>query len=353
MPPLATGAPAAAFTIKVDGSDLPTEARGNVLDITVDERLDAPAAFSLELVNWDMDKQAVTFSDDRLFAPGAAVEIQLGHGTTTTKVVSGEVTGLELQLAERVRSILVVRGYDRLHRLRRGRHTKAFTQAKDSDLAKKLAGGAGLGDSVEDSGEVHAYLLQSDQTDLDFLLARARSIGYELLVDDKTLIFRKVRNARGKVETLSATGELLSVSAYLSTANQVSEVTVLGWDPKAKKALVGRAQDSDLNGTMGGQTSGPAATKPFGAHTLTVVEHPVATQKEADLLAKGFLNELALEYVVAEAELIGRPTLRAGAVVELDGLGKRFSGAYYLTRVRHRLGPNGYRTRLHARRNAA
>ena len=353
MAPLATGALAPSFTVKVDGTDLSPDARGNVLEITVDERLDAPAAFSLELVNWDMAQQAVTFSDDQLFRPGAVVEIELGHGTSTTHVITGEVTGLELQLSERVRSILVVRGYDRLHRLRRGRHTQSFKQAKDSDLATKLAKAAGLGDNVEDSGEVHAYLLQSDQTDLDFLLERARSCGYELLVDDKTLIFRKLRNARGKVETLSATGELLSVSAYLSTSNQVSEVSVLGWDPKAKKALVGRAQARDLNGTMGGQTSGPAATKPFGTPKLTVVEHPVATQNEADLLAKGFLNELALEYVVAEAELVGRPTLHAGVVVELDGLGKRFSGAYYLTGVRHRLGGQGFHTRLWARRNAA
>jgi uncharacterized protein len=189
---------------------------------------------------------------------------------------------------------------------------------------------------------------------MDYLLGRARAIGYELLVDDKTLRFRKVKSALGKTATFSATKDVLAVSAYLSTANQVSEVSVLGWDAKAKKSLVGRAQPGDVNGSMGGSTSGPSdADARFGTRTLTVVEHPVATQNEADLLARGYLNELALDYLVAEAELVGEPSMRPGTVIELDGLGTRFSGLYYLTRVRHVLGEPGFTTHIEARRNAA
>lgn len=347
------GASAPAFSIRVEGRDVPPDASANVIEVVVEESLDAASAFTIELSNWDMDKQQVTWSDSDLFAPGAAVEIDLGHDGSAATVIKGEVVRLELALGKALRSSLVVRGYDRLHRFRRGRRTQSYLQVKDSDVATQIAQKLGLQASVEDSGEVHAYLLQLNQSDVDFLLSRARASGFELLMDEKTLHFRKPRSGAGKTATISATTTLVSATATLSAADQLGAVSVRGWDPKAKQALVGKAAPGDLNGTMGGKKTGPeAGDAAFGAATVTVVERPVATQNEADLLAHGLLNELALEYVRAEATVVGDPTLHAGDVVELDGLGTRFSGLYYLTRVRHVL-HDGYLTHLEARRVAA
>jgi phage protein D len=348
-------APASApsFAVRVNGADLPLEARVAVTGIAVEDSLDSAATFAIELDNWDMDTQRVRWSDDQLFQPGGAIEVQLGYVGELTTVLVGEITGLELSFPDRARSLLTVRGYDRLHRFRRGRRTRSFVQAKDSQVAEQVAGDLQLTADVEDSGEVHPYLLQHNQTDLDFLLARARAIGYELLVDDRTLRFRGVASDRGRTATLDFGHGLLTFSAYLSTADQVTQVTVRGWDPIAKRALVGRAGASDVPRTMGGEQVGPATVEGlFGPRTLTVVEYPVATQNEADLLAAGLLNEVALEYVVAEATAVGDPTLRAGSVVELGGLGRRFSGLYYLTRVAH-VWEDGFVSRLQLRRNAA
>ena len=199
---------------------------------------------------------------------------------------------------------------------------------------------------------MHPYLLQANQTDVDFLLARARTIGFELLVDDKTLRFRKRRNDRGQTTQLSFTKGLQRFEGYLSTADQVSAVTVRGWNPSAKDAFVGRAEAGDVNGRMGGNTSAPAAADTtWGTRTLGIVERPVATQNEADLLARGLLNVLALEYLVADVLASGNPDLGSGSVVELGGLGSRFSGLYYVVPCAPRP-RRGYLTHLRVRRNA-
>jgi hypothetical protein len=39
-------------------------------------------------------------------------------------------------------------------------------------------------------------------------------------------------------------------------------------------------------------------------------------------------NEIALTYIVATGTAIGNPALRAGTVVEVDGVGRRFRGLY-------------------------
>jgi phage protein D len=342
------------LTLRVNGSDVPVEAKADITRVSVEESLDSASTFAIELSNWDMEMQRVTWSDAPLFQPGGAVEIQMGYGGELETVIVGEITGLELSFPERARALLTVRGYDRLHRLRRGRRTRSYLQSRDSDVARRIASDLGLKpDGVEDSDEVHAYLLQTNQTDIDFLLTRARAIGYELLVEDKTLRFRKIKSDRAKAITLSFTHGLMTFYAYLSTADQVSEVIVRGWDPRKKKPLVGQARASDLTATMRGAQVGPAAAQSlFGPRTLAVVEHPVATQNEANLLAKGLLTDLALNYVVGEGTAVGDPAIRVGTVIELDGLGRRFNGFYYVTQVAH-VWDGQFVTHLQVRRNAS
>jgi phage protein D len=342
-----------AFTIQVGGSDLPPDARGEVARVVVEQSLDSTDTFAIKLNNWDMDEQRVKWSDASLFEPGGVVEIQLGYIEAVDTVMVGEITGLELSFPQGARATLTVRGYDRLHRFRRGRRTRSYLQVKDSDVAQEIAGDLGLTPEVEDSGEVHPYLLQVNQTDIDFLLARARATGYELLVDDRTLYFRKVKNDRGQAVTLDFFHGLMDFYLYLSTIDQVSQVTVRGWDPQAKQAIVGQAQASDVNGTMQGAQVGPAAAESlFDARTLAVVDQPVATQNEADLLAQGLLNEIALSYVIGEGTAVGNPAVKAGTVVELGGLGERFSGLYYVTHATH-VWDGQFVTRIRVRRNAA
>jgi phage protein D len=277
----------------------------------------------------------------------------MGYARELTTVFLGEITGLELSTPPHARALLTVRGLDRLHRFRRGRRTRSYLKAKDSDAAKQIASDLGLTPDVEDSGEVHPVLLQMNQTDIDFLLTRARAIGYELLVEDKTLRFRKFKHDRGKVVMLDYLRGLTGFYGYLSTADQVTQVAVRGWNPKDKKAVLGQAKAADVRGTMGGQKSGPSAVEsPFGARTLTIVDSPVATQNEADLMAKGLMNELALNYLTIEGTAVGDPAIKVGEVLELGGLGKRFSGLYYLTNVMHSW-DGKFLTHFQARRNAA
>jgi phage protein D len=59
-----------------------------------------------------------------------------------------------------------------------------------------------------------------------------------------------------------------------------------------------------------------------------------------------------VDFITGEGTAIGNTDIRAGEVVELNGLGKRFSGLYYVTSSTHEVGPKGYRTRFNVGRNA-
>jgi phage protein D len=49
---------------------------------------------------------------------------------------------------------------------------------------------------------------------------------------------------------------------------------------------------------------------------------------------------------------VGDPALKAKTLVEIAGVGKRYSGAYYVTKVSHSIGDGGYTSEFECSRNA-
>lgn len=347
--------PHAAFAVRVDGVPLPLPAMLAVRSISIDEEAEVPSLFSIELTGGGSAAGQTDWIDGDLFGIGSAVEIALGYGDQLTDLITGEVTALEPSFTRTSPPRFSVRGYDRRHRLLRGRKTRSFTQQKDSDVASIIAAEVGLSAQVEDTQVVHEYLLQANQTDMEFLTARARRIRYELSVDGRTLHFRPTQNQQGETLTLTLADDLIEFSPRLSTMGQYSAIEVRGWSPKERAEIVARAAASDAVSAMGGSVSGAALIEDaFGGATLLVGDEPVMNQAEADQLAKAWFNRALLGLVQGEGVCRGRPDLRPGQVIRLDGLGERFSGQYYVSATSHRYRADlDYETHFLVGRNAA
>jgi uncharacterized protein len=349
-----------AFDLLINGTAMESKARAHITSITVDDSTELPSMLTLGMVGSISLNQQIPWIDDQgFFAIGNAIEIKLGYGDNVQSLIVGEITGLEPEFGyDRVPSLLV-RGYDRRHRLQRGRKSRSFVQKKDSDIASQIAGDAQLSANVQDSETVHDYVLQHNQTDLEFLQERARRIQYEVVVEDKTLLFRPVANGQEAIMTLTThksaalADDLLEFRPRLVSGGQVSEVSVRGWNPHEKKALVGHAKGDDGVPKMGGRSNGAAlAQSVFGKASELVSDHPVMKQGEADQMAKAGFNCLLLQFITGEGLCRGRPDLRAGTVIKLDGVGQRFGGLYYVTAAHHRYSPSsGYETHFNVRRN--
>lgn len=338
--------------IRVNGRRLEGTVAWQVSSILVEEHVDLPSLFALELgASDDLDAAATWLDDDKLFALGDEIAIQLGYTDSALRpVIAGEVTALEIECTASGLPRLTVRGYDRRHRLQRGRQVRTFAKKKDSEIAQQIARERGLSARVVDSKTTHEYVVQANQTDLAFLQERARRIHYEVVVEDKVLHFRPVAYDSAPVLSLSIDNELSEFRAQLSSAGQASRVKARGWSVKDKKAVVAQASNFP---SMGGQASGAALVrKAFGEAEELMTWEPVESQQEADARAKARLASVALGFVRGEGACPGRTDLRAGKVIEITGVGKRFSGPYYVTAVSHHYGPDGYSTRFTAWRNS-
>lgn len=344
-----------SFEIRVNGSPLPLAAEVHVIRVCVDDDVNLPSMFTLEFAGLDdLNRSTIPLIDDsKQFAIAHSVQVKLGYKDALKPVMNGEITGLEPEFHHNCPPSLTVRGYDRRHRLQRGRKTRTFVQQKDSDIVAQIASEAGLAAQAIDTKVTHEYVLQANQTDREFLHERARLIQYEVVVDDTTLHFRPVGNDASPVVTLSLDNDLLEFYPRLSSMGQVSDVHVQGWNPKDKQPLVGKAAGGDEVSTMGKAKSGATVSKAaFGEAIAAISDRSLFSQAEADQIAKAHLNRRVLGLIQGDGICIGHTELRAGKVIQIDGVGQQFSGRYYVTTASHRYGPNGYYTHFTVQRNA-
>lgn len=338
--------------VRINGARLSEAMAATLTAVTVSEDVDAPGMFTLEFVAWDLARGRLRWIDDDRFALKNAVEISLGYGNQLQKVIEGEITGLEPEFSLDSEPLLVVRGHDLRHRLLRGTKTRTFVKMKDSAIASKIATEQGITGQVEDTKVTLDYVLQHSQTDWEFLKSRADRLGYEIAMEGKTLHFRSHPLDKPKVLTLTREDDLIFFSPRLSSLNQVKQVEVRGWLPKEKKGTLAKTA-AGREASMGGSNSGPkAAAKAFGASSYTVVNQLVGSKAEADEIALGQLNQIAIGYITGEGSCLGDSRIRAGKVIEITGVGKKFSGLYYVTATNHRyLQDRGYRTQFTVGRN--
>ncbi|MHB1295101.1 MAG: VgrG-related protein [Anaerolineae bacterium] len=337
--------------IKVDGEDLPAQAMNDLLEVTVDSSLHLPDAFTLHLHDEDLH-----WVDEGPFVLGKEVEIaaQPEGGGASRVLFKGEITAIEPEFDEGTLATLLVRGYDRSHRLHRGRHSAAYLQMTDSDIAARVAQDAGLRAQVDATSEVYEHVLQHNQSHMAFLTGRARRIGYEVYVEDRTLHFQSPP-AGGDALELEWGRQLRSFRPCQSLLEQVDEVIVKGWDPGTRQALTGQAERGRTEPQAGqGDSGAESASAAFEAARRVVVDQPVTSQAEADTLAQALCDELSGAYIEAEGWCYGLPELRAGRQVRVASVGRRFSGSYLVTSATHTYrADSGYTTSfaIHGRRN--
>lgn len=338
------------------GLPLPPEAAQDMMSVFLKEEVQHPATFSITLMNWEPNpsRLGMKWSDRDLFEIGKTLEIKLGYVEQSETLFTGEITGSDLLCDSAHVPRLVVRGYDRAHRLTRSRQTHSFTNMTDSDIVQQIAARYGLTAETDTTTEVYPYVLQNNQTDAEFLEDRAHRIGFELFVRDRKLIFRARKHAAAESFTLQYPTDVQRISVFRSSMQQASAVTTRSWDAATREARVSESSSDDEGSTMSGKTLGLKATSAaFGDAMWSDGTHTMFSQADSDQVAKARLQRMALAYIRAEAEMVGRTDLRAGITVQMEGLGKAYSGRYYVTSaVHHFSSRTGYRNSFEARRNA-
>lgn len=330
---------------KIDGKPAPDELKNLVREIMVDTSLYLPDMFSIHF-----DDPSLKLIDSKELEIGKSIEISAKEsGASSSKpMMKGEIVAVEPELTQDFGMTIVIRGYDKSHRLHRGKKSRVFQQSTDSDIVKKIAGECGLDSNVAPTNVVHDHVFQDNQTDMEFIHDRAQRVGYLVYVENGLLNFHKASEQSSSLE-LEWGEDLIDFQARLTSAGQVNSSEVHGWDMMNKQVIMGEKKSPADTPTVASENhGGKLASKAFGISNIVQVTNnrPVDNQSEAEMLAQSVLNDRCQAFFEAEGTCPGNTEVRAGKKVKIKGIGDRFSGDYLITRAVHIWDFKGYSTRF-------
>jgi phage protein D len=346
------------FALRLRGRPIAQDVIRDVISVTYKDNVAEIDSFEVVINNWDAEKRAFRYSDDTLFDPGNEVELRMGYrGRAQPDVmITGEITSLRPSFPAGGQPTLTVGGLNLMHRFRGEQLSRAYTDKTDSEIAEEIGRRVGIVVRTDPRNEPrHAYLVQDNVYDLVFLMERARANGYDLVVEEpeggpRRLYFGPSTEIRRVGYELVYGRSLVEFQPNLTTANQVGEVVVRGWDPIRKEKIEYRATAAELATEGLGPGIAPAVAGSFKDRKEIVSTRVVESPAEARRLAVETLQQIAQGLVTGTGSTVGLTKLRAGSVIDVGGLGERFSGRYFVTETTHTIGDSGYTTQFGCRR---
>jgi uncharacterized protein involved in type VI secretion and phage assembly len=309
--------------IQIDGQPLGIDAQRWLVELRVQQRLSLPA-----------QAEVVFQFPAGASPPGLAVVSGNEMGIDiqdSGRLFHGQVTAIEYEYEPSGGRVVRVRGYDRLHQLRKRQSLRAHADMNLAELAKSLVAEIGLHLSSATPGAKWRKLVQFRQSDFDILAEAAEFCGQYFTLRDDTV---HLITLQGTGETVELTlGENLFEARIEANAESVCEsVATTAWDPSrvelhrgtASRPRVGR----EVNVRMSADSVGAFAQR-------ILADRSLADDRQAEQLAQGELDRRVASEVTLWGVADGDARLCPGTAVAVSGVDGNLEGRYVLTSVTH------------------
>jgi len=312
------------------------EADGRISGLKVDTSIEKTNFVEFTL-NDRYDHEHGTFVDfsENPLIEGMPVVVQLGYGDTLRPMFVGTIGSVQPNFPASGGPTLKIRAEDLAHEMTKAKRDRSWSDTTVSAVVADVVSDYPFqGVSINLMGPIDLQfdkVVQQKQSDYTFLSEKlGNRLGYEFFVKNGVFHFRKPNPLAAPVVTLKYGKSLQSFDPNQENANQsVGTVEVCGWNPNQKKPITA------------------SASVPDGGDQSDVRRVVVESQQEAQRIADAAGYDLA-PTTSGRCETIGLPEIREGVVVLLEGLGRGFSGPYYVESTAHRVDDSGYTTTFQA-----
>lgn len=316
-----------------------------VLSLSVAHEVNRVPTARLVLRDGDAAAETFAISDTDDFLPGKNIHIKVGRDRDNHTLFRGIITKHGVRVRENGYSELTVECRDAAVRMTIGRHSRYFTQKKDSDVAADLIRPyPGLTANAEATTHVHAELVQHHATDWDFLLSRAEANGQLVVVTDGTVALQRPNTTATPALMLLFGSTLLEFEAEMDARTQWKAVKARAWNYSNQQLTEIQTDSSPVRepGNVPGKTLAGAINLPFLElrHSGHLLPEELQQWTEATMLRSRLAKNCG------RAKVAGVDTIRPGQVVGLQGVGNRFNGPAFVSAVRHDVGGGKWDTHV-------
>jgi uncharacterized protein len=386
--------------IAIDGAPVPNALRSNITSVSLQTGLEGADRVELSLAN-----QGLRWLDHPLFRIDRELSLSMGYAPDQLQqMFVGEIVSQSASFPASGLPGLTVVAQDRRQRMQKGNRARWFAvtipnyanvPVLDPLIVAGVAGSYGLIPITDPVGAAMAVLLggvqvaiaqaqsasdpsdpdkaqktlrvQAGESDLDFLARVARENGWDMSMDhDGPLGGRLLRfgSPADRLESevnLKWGRDLIDFSPRISEVGQVAGVRVYVWQSSQQSATsvtVGWDWDRQslslsikpVEAVEMAELAEAAQTSKSDGTKLLLVDKPV-TLANAPRIILGELLPRLNKRQTASGSTIGDPRIRAGTVIQFEGVGERFGGRYRVTSAHHTLDGGGWKTSFECRKD--
>jgi phage protein D len=357
-----------SYQLWVDGSPADKDVYANLSSLEVEENFDMPGAIQLHFPVARTEQSDLTFVSDTRIKPFVNLAVVISvDGNPDECIFDGYVLAHKLHLQRGVLdSKLEVWGKDATWLMNLEEKSREWVDVTDASVASTVFGEYGITpapDNTQDDSPTHAesgHSLMQRSSDSQFLkrLACANGKIFRVACADKPGQ-RTGYFARPKLD-----GDA-SLTIKLNDPDKwMVDVLDFDWDvtgPSAVQASQALFTDSDADGASADASDSglpllaDRGLADFAGKTMTaMLTAPVDDAGELKLRAEALLRDAGwFARCEGEADLSRMKTvLRAGSIVQLEGVGALHSGKYLVWSVRHSIQADSHKMKFVLMRNA-
>jgi Rhs element Vgr protein len=323
------------FTIKAGGKAIPTPFQVDSIDTwTAVNRVS-----KAQLVIFDGSPAEADFeiSDLDTFLPGKTIDIAAGYEGLETSIFRGVVVKQGLEIDRTRGSKLIVDVTDEAIKMTLERKNAVFEKIKDSDLIGKLITQSGLEKDVGATNTVHEEIVQYYASDWDLMVTRAEMNGLVVTVEGGKVTVEKPDTAQSPVLKITYGESILDLSAEMDAASQFASAAIqsFAWDSATQKLV--QSGPGSVAVKEAGNVSSAELAKVFNVKKFTQQSAGAVEKSALQDWSSAELLKSKLSKIRGSVRFQGSARASTGKVIELAGVGKRFTGPVFVSAVHHRI----------------
>jgi len=337
-----TSAPAdrPSFRILINGAQISGEFQ--VQGIVVMRDVNKVAMAQVMILDGDPATEDFKASNAEDFVPGNEIEIHAGYHSDDQLIFKGLIVRHGLSAKKNKPSLLRLECKDAAVKLTVARHDAYFYDVTDAEIIEQLAGDAGLEVDVSSDMISHPDLVQFRALDWDLIVARAEANGCLVVTDNGTLRVQPPDLSKEPALALAFGGNMLEFETVIDARYQFDAVTAHAWDAANQELLEVEAADPGADGPGNILPSDLAVV--LGLDAYTVRHAGQLTETELQAWADAQLLKSRLAKIRGRVRVQGTSEVAPGDVVELSGVGERFTGNVFVSGVRHEINTENWET---------
>jgi Rhs element Vgr protein len=323
----------AEFKIKIGGEEIPRTVE--VLSVHVSKIVNRISFAKIVLQDGDPASGEFENSSGDLFIPGNEIEITAGDPDNQTAVFTGIITKQSVSIRSNRSSHLIIECKHKAIKTTITRRSNCWHDETDDSVIQKALKASGLssGDlDIESSTVTHPEMVQYNCTDWDFAVSRAEVAGKIVLTNDDKIVVKAPDFSAATSVSLLFGATIIELDAEMNSQLQYKAVKSKTWDMGAQALTEQDATEPTLPdfGNLDGSTVADA-----NEQEEFILQHGGAlATDEIKMWADAQLLKSRLAKIRGRVKFEGIAAINPGDMLELNGLGDRFTGTAFVSGVR-------------------